>query len=260
MFTRPRTSSVTTLLPLALAAAVLAAGCSSSADDATREAAAETTAETTAESTAESTPETAPEAAVEPDDSPMVGGPMDLTRLPFAVVNNLPVKLHMFVRDVDPYDWVTGGSIGTPGDLAPRGFNGITLAPGTSATAQFEPKATASGAPFRLQLSTVVGDFPFATSEELGNVSFNKVFYCERLPIAQQVACATPARQHWKGWSYRGGDKLNLSDQYPQVCGRTTEVFTYTLDDVVHRAQGRLDCAAKATASLGTALVLEDIG
>lgn len=252
MFTRHSTTSLTALVPLALVAAVFAAACSSSSSDATREAAAETSSEV----------------AVEPDsgvaepgqgEGPMVAGPMDLTRLPFAVVNNLPVSVHVRVNDVDPYDWSTGAGIGTPLDLTPKGLNGAIVAPGTSATATFEPKSNASGAPFRLTLTSQVGSFPFTKSEPLADVAFNKVYYCERLPIAQQVACATPARQHWKGWSYRGGDKLNLSDQYPQVCGRTTESFTYTLDDVVHRAQGRLDCASKATAGLGTALVLEDV-
>lgn len=249
-------ASLKRILPIVIAAAVLSTACSSTPSEVTRQAAAASADEVVAEVDSTSTEPTAEPTA---EEGPMVGGPMDLTRLPFGVVNNLPVKLHMFVRDTDPYDWVTGGSIGTPEDLGPKGFNGITLAPGTSASAIFEPKPTASGAPFRLQLSTIVGDFPFAKSEELGSVSFDKVFYCERLPIAQQVACATPARQHWKGWSYRGGDKLSLSDQYPQVCGRTTEVFTYQLDGVEHRAQGRLDCASSATAGLGTALVLEDI-
>jgi hypothetical protein len=243
-----RAISLPKLLPLALTAAVFVAACSSSTNHVNREAAAEVAVE--------------PDSAVAeqaPDKGPMVGGPMDLTRLPFAVVNNLPVSVHVRVNDVDPYDWSTGSGIGTPLDLQPKGLNGAILAPNTSATATFEPKSNASGAPFRLTLSSQVGTFPFTKSEPLADVAFNKVYYCERLPIAQQVACATPARQHWKGWSYRGGDKLAISDQFPQVCGRTSEIFTYHLDDVEHRAQGRLDCASKATAGLGTALVLEDV-
>ena len=189
----------------------------------------------------------------------LVEGPLDMTRLPFAVVNNLSVEIAIQVGDVDPFDWVTSSATGRPDDAQPKGFRNEIVSPGAWVTAWFEPNATAKGAPFELRFS---GVDPSATSgvQKLTNVSFDKVFWCEDLPVFAKATCnAAVNRSHFKGWAYRTGRYSDIEDQWPQVCGRTSPEFTYRKADAVLRAHGRLACNDKATAALAPAFILEDI-
>lgn len=239
-------------LPLVAAVVLGVAGCSSTDAQVNRAAAG-------VEASSDSVQPDAMNSSSESPQSPKVGGPLDMTRLPFAVVNDLPMNLHMFVRDVKVGDWNTSSSIGTPGDVQPKGFNGETITPGKALTGIFEPKSGLNNANFRLELSGIVGDFPFAKSVPLPSISLQKLFFCERLPITAEIACGAPARSHWKGWSFPIEGATSLEQQFPKACGAVTAPFTYQIEGVEHRGQGRLSCTSKATAGLGTALVLEDI-
>jgi hypothetical protein len=188
----------------------------------------------------------------------LVKGPLDMTRLPFGVVNNLSVEIVVQVGDVDPYDWLTSSAAGRPDDAQPRGFSNEIVGPGSSIAAWFEPSARAKGAPFELRFS---GIDPSVISgiQKLTSVSFDKVFYCESLPVAAKAPCNSLSRSHFKGWAYRTGSYSNIEDQWPQVCNRTSPEFTYKNAGLITRAHGRIDCASQSTAMLAPAFILEDI-
>jgi len=188
----------------------------------------------------------------------LVQGPTDPNILPFGVVNNLSVEIVVQVGDVDPYDWVTSPSTGRPDDAQPKGFRNEIVEPGASVRAWFWPNTGSNGAPFELRFS---GIDPSVVSgmQKLTSVSFDKVFYCESLPVYAKAPCNLFSRSHFKGWSYRTGSHTNIEDQWPQVCNRTSPEFTYINAGVVQRAHGRIDCASRATLDLAPAFVLEDI-
>lgn len=138
------------------------------------------------------------------------------------------------VRNVDPFDWVTGSGVGLPSDKPSMGFEGVRLKPGESATATFVPYEYATGSPFKLLFSDGNGN-------QLTSIEFDRATQCF------SITC------RWWGWGYRGRVGNSLNQQYPAICGSTSSAFTASDGS---RAHGRLECA---TLVPGPAIVLEEV-